>query len=52
MNEKERVPGNTTVAPEVIEYCIEHDSYISSYAENKFAKQFVNYRLMNKKFRK
>ena len=40
------------IAPEVIEYCIEHDSYISSYAENKFAKQFVNYRLMNKKFRK
>ena len=40
------------IAPEVVEYCIENDSYISSYAENKFAKQFVNYRLMNKKFRK
>ena len=40
------------IAPEVVEYCIENNSYISSYAENKFAKQFVDYRLMNKKFRK
>ena len=40
------------IAPETMEYCIEKDSYISSYAENKFPKQFINYRLINKKFRK
>lgn len=38
------------IGPEVIEHCINEESYISSYAENKFAKQFVNFRLMNKKF--
>ncbi|MBR5504622.1 MAG: HEAT repeat domain-containing protein [Methanobrevibacter sp.] len=44
--------NNFIISPRIIEFCINDDSKISSYAENKFAEQFVNYRLMNKKFLK
>ena len=40
------------ISPDVIERCIEEESSIASYAENKFSKQFVDYRLLNKKFNK
>lgn len=42
--------SNFKISPKVIEHCINEESVISDYAENKFAEQFVNYMLMNKKF--
>ena len=39
------------ISPKVIEHCIGEDSSIASYAERKFAKQFVDYRLLNRKFK-
>ena len=40
------------ISPEIIGHCIEEESSIASYAENKFAKQFLDYRLLNRKFNK
>lgn len=39
------------ISPKVIEHCIDEDSSIASYAEMKFAKQFIDYRMLNRKFK-
>lgn len=39
------------ISPKIIDYCINQDSFIASYAENKFANHFANFRLMEKKFK-